>query len=122
MGRTRLATGGKPKPDQCSAPVSRLAQCALDGNLGVCLLDAVAAGARLRSPMFLLAIAVAVTAVLAGDEWASRRGHLGHVVTDVATKATGVIIVGALGYGLAAEGRRLAGAAKSAAVGRISGE
>jgi hypothetical protein len=72
--------------------------------------------------MGLLAIALEISSALAGDGWATRRGRVGRVIADVATTTAGLIVVGALGYGLASEGRRLTGVAGSAFAGRFSRE
>ena len=71
--------------------------------------------------MILLGIGLAVASVLAAEEWASRRGRVGDAVTDIVTTSAGIVVLGALGYGLAAEGRRLAGAVKSAAAEHLPG-
>ena len=64
--------------------------------------------------MGLMAIALEISSVLAGDGWAGKRGQIGHKIATLATTTSGVIVVGALSYGLAAEGWRLAGLVRSA--------
>jgi hypothetical protein len=65
--------------------------------------------------MGLLAIALEISSVLAGDEWAGQRGKWAHRVSTVAMATSGIIVLGGLTYGLAMEGWRLAGVARSAA-------
>jgi len=69
----------------------------------------------------MIFLAFAVASVLAAEEWANRRGQFGHAATTVATTSAGIVVLGALGYGLAAEGWRLAGAVKSAAAEHLPG-
>jgi hypothetical protein len=69
--------------------------------------------------MGLLALILEISSVLAGDEYANRRGQLGHLIAELATTTSGLIVVGALGYGIASEGRRLTGVAKSAVAQRV---
>ena len=71
--------------------------------------------------MALLAIALEISSVLAGGGWASRRGRIGHKIATLATTTSGVIVVGALSYGVAAEGWRVAGLARSAVAELIGG-
>jgi hypothetical protein len=71
--------------------------------------------------MILLGLGFAVASVLAAEEFANRRGQLGHAATTIATTSAGLVVIGALGYGLAAEGWRLAGAVRSAAAEHLPG-
>jgi hypothetical protein len=65
--------------------------------------------------MPLIAIALEISSFLAGDGWAGKRGQFGRRIAALASTTSGVIVVGALSYGLAAEGWRLAGLVRSAA-------
>lgn len=65
--------------------------------------------------MALMAIALEISSALAGDGWAGKRGQIGRKIATLATTTSGVIVVGALSYGLATEGWRLAGLVRSAA-------
>jgi hypothetical protein len=69
--------------------------------------------------MGLMAILLEISSALAGDGWAGKRGQIGRRVALVASTTSGVIVVGALSYGLAAEGWRLTGVARSAAGARV---
>lgn len=71
--------------------------------------------------MSFMAIALEISSVLAGHGWASRRGQIWHKIAALASITSGAIVVGALSYGLAAEGWRLAGAARSAVGELVSG-
>jgi len=71
--------------------------------------------------MILLGLGFAVASILAAEEWANRRGRMGHAATTIATTSAGLVVLGALGYGLAAEGRRLAGVVKSTAAEHLPG-
>ena len=71
--------------------------------------------------MILLGLGVALVSLLAADELASRRGQVGRAAAEVARTTAGMVVVGALGYGLAAEGRRLAGALRSVASEHLPG-
>lgn len=72
--------------------------------------------------MPLLALVLEITSRLAGDKYANRRGQLGRLIADVALTTSGLIVVGALGYGIASEGRRLTGVARSTVTAHFSGE
>src|SRR3954451_10319433 len=61
-----------------------------------------------------------ISAALAGDELANRRRGVGRLFAAVAMTTGGVAVVGALGYGLAWEGRRLTGVARSGVTRRVS--
>jgi hypothetical protein len=65
--------------------------------------------------MVLLAVALEVSSALAGDGWAGQRGKWGRRISTVALTTSGMIVLGGLTYGLAAESWRLAGRARSAA-------
>jgi hypothetical protein len=69
-----------------------------------------------------LGVLVELSSVIAGDKYANRRRQFGQLMTDVAVTTGGLIVVSALGYGIASEGRRLTGAARSTVAGRLSGK
>jgi len=65
--------------------------------------------------MLFLAIGLEISSVLAGDEWAGQRGKWGRRISTVAMTTSGVIVLGGLTYGMANEGWRLVGVARTAA-------
>jgi hypothetical protein len=71
--------------------------------------------------MGLVAVALEISSVLASDGWSHRRGQWGRAVAGVALTTSGLIVLGALSYGLAAEGWRLANVARSAAADLLPG-
>ena len=69
--------------------------------------------------MLLLGLTLEISSALTADRWVLRRGNLGRRISGMAMGTSGLIVAGALSYGLAAEAWRLVGVLGAAVQERV---